>query len=110
MGRAHAQLTLQQQLEGTREDLRTTQEELEMYRAQVSALPPLAGVIPRCLRCSPPRCPPRLVSHQVNDKVDQSKQYKQLQQLMKTKNAQLKEARVRLARYETDDTPLAADD
>ena len=46
LGRAHAQLTLQQQLEGTREDLRTTQEELEMYRAQVSALPPLAGVIP----------------------------------------------------------------
>ena len=41
LGRAHAQLTLQQQLEGTREDLRTTQEELEMYRAQVSALPPL---------------------------------------------------------------------
>lgn len=77
---AGAALTLQQQLEGTREDLRTTQEELEMYRAQV------------------------------NDKVDQSKQYKQLQQLMKTKNAQLKEARVRLARYETDDTPLATDD
>ena len=50
------------------------------------------------------------LSHEVNDKVDQSKQYKQLQQLMKTKNAQLKEARVRLARYETDDTPLAADD
>ena len=69
-----------------------------------------AGAIPRCLRCSPPRCPPRLLSRQVNDKVDQSKQYKQLQQLMKTKNAQLKEARVRLARYETDDTPLATDD
>ena len=54
--------------------------------------------------------PAAALSRQVNDKVDQSKQYKQLQQLMKTKNAQLKEARVRLARYETDDTPLAADD
>ena len=57
-----------------------------------------------------PEMPAAALSHQVNDKVDQSKQYKQLQQLMKTKNAQLKEARVRLARYETDDTPLATDD
>jgi len=57
-----------------------------------------------------PEMPAAALSRQVNDKVDQSKQYKQLQQLMKTKNAQLKEARVRLARYETDDTPLATDD
>lgn len=47
MGRAHAQLTLQQQLEGTREDLRTTQAELERLRRLVQEGGAASGETPQ---------------------------------------------------------------
>ena len=70
-------LTMQQQLEAANSDLSQTREELTMYK-------------------------------QLQDeKLDQSKQFQQLKKMIATKNAQLKDTRVRLARYETDDTPVA---
>ena len=45
--RAVAQLTLQQQLEGTREDLRTTQEELERLRRLVQEGGAASGETPQ---------------------------------------------------------------
>ena len=50
-----------------------------------------------------------ILKRSFGEKIDQSKQFQQLRKMITSKNDQLKEVRVRLARYESDDTPLAED-
>jgi len=47
-----------------------------------------------------------ILKRSFGEKIDQSKQFQQLRKMISTKNAQLKQVRIRLARYEQDDADI----
>jgi hypothetical protein len=87
------------QLEKARAETSSALEELEILKRSFGSAP---------LHHQPDRCVSSISLTDVcrSEKIDQSKQFQQLRKMISTKNAQLKQVRIRLARYEQDDADI----